>query len=79
MSTAERPKSDSPETPPPPRTAQDLSVRLVRELRGALDEEQERELTVAQCAILRREGQLTLRDPETGIEYRLVPVGEPRG
>ena len=39
----------------------DFSVRVIRELRGALDEEQERELTADQCDWLHREGELRLR------------------
>ena len=38
--------------------------------------EQEKELTIAQYDILRREGRLHLTDPETGEEYVLVPVAE---
>lgn len=54
----------------------DFSTRVIRELRGALDDEQERELTIAQSDILRRGEQLRLTDPETGIEYVLVPAAE---
>lgn len=57
-----------------PRSGADFSVRVIRELRGALDEE--RELTIAQCDLLRREGELRLKDPETGTEYVLVAVAE---
>jgi hypothetical protein len=58
------------------RMVGDFSVRVIRELRGALDEAQERELTVAQCDLLHREGELRLKDPGTGVEYVLVPVAE---
>jgi hypothetical protein len=49
--------------------------RAIREMRGALDEEQERELTLAQMDLLRN-GDARLVDPETGEEYVHVPVAE---
>ena len=60
----------------PRRPVEAFSVRVLREMRGALNEEQERELTIDQCDLLRRDGQLRLTDPETGIEYVLVPASE---
>src|SRR5438067_355363 len=54
-----------------------FSVQVIREMRGPLDEEQERELTLAQRDLLRKgDGPLKLLDPDTGEEYVLVPVAE---
>jgi hypothetical protein len=44
-------------------------------MRGPVDEDDERELTLAQMDLLRR-GDARLVDPETGEEYVLVPVAE---
>lgn len=52
-----------------------FSVKAIRDMRGPLDEDQERELTLDQMALLRR-GDARLVDPETGEEYVLVPVAE---
>jgi hypothetical protein len=52
-----------------------IAVDLIREARGSLDEEQERELTLTQRALLRR-GEVRLRDPETDMMYVLVPEQE---
>ncbi|MBO0700438.1 MAG: hypothetical protein J2P46_18720 [Zavarzinella sp.] len=57
------------------RGVQDISVQLIRESRGPLDAEQERELTLAQRDLLRR-GELRLTDPDTGKTYVLVPEDE---
>jgi hypothetical protein len=54
------------------RGAQDIGVQLIREARGPLDADQERELTLAQRDLL-RSGELRLTDPETGKTYVLVP------
>lgn len=54
---------------------QDIAVQLIRELRGPLDEEQERELTLAQREILHR-GDARLVDPDTGEFYVLVREDE---
>ena len=59
----------------PRATTKDFANRAIRELRGPLDEEQERELTMAQQDLVRR-GEARLKDPETGEEYVLVPVSE---
>jgi hypothetical protein len=56
-------------------TSGNFSVEVIRELRGPLDEEQERELTMAQRDLLRN-GHARLKDPDTGEEYVLVPVAE---
>lgn len=53
-----------------------FSARVVREMRGALDEEQERWLTIAQSERLHQGEQLRLIDPETGAEYVLVPAAD---
>ena len=50
-------------------------VEIIREARGPLDDEQERELTLAQRDRVRR-GQLRLTDPDTGTTYVLVPADE---
>ncbi len=49
----------------------DLGVQLIREAHGAHDEDQERELTLAQRDLLKR-GPLRLTDPDTGTVYMLV-------
>ncbi len=51
------------------------SVKVIRDMRGPLDEDQERELTLSQMDLLRK-GDARLVDPETGEEYVLVPVAE---
>src|SRR5262245_15321395 len=50
------------------RGVQDISVQLIREARGALDDDQECELTLAQRELL-RQGRLRIKDPETGATY----------
>jgi hypothetical protein len=57
------------------RGVQDIGVQLIREARGPVDAEQERELTPAQRDLLRR-GERRLTDPETGKTYVLVPEDE---
>jgi hypothetical protein len=52
-----------------------FGTQAIRETRGPIDEEQERELTLAQMDLLRR-GDARLVDPETGEAYVLVPVVE---
>lgn len=54
---------------------QNTGVQIIRELRGPLDEDQERELTLAQRDLVRR-GQNRLVDPDTGTTYVLVPEDE---
>lgn len=49
--------------------------KAIRDMRGPLDEEQERELTLDQMHLLRK-GDARLVDPETGEEYVLVPVAD---
>lgn len=53
----------------------DIGVQLIREARGPLDEDQERELTLTQRDLLRR-GEVRLTDPDTGTTYVLVPADE---
>jgi hypothetical protein len=52
-----------------------FAVQAIRELRGPLDEEQERWLTLAQRDLLRK-GELRLIDPDTGAEFVVVPAAE---
>ncbi len=52
-----------------------FGTQAIREMRGPLDEDQERELTLAQMDLLRK-GDARLVDPETGEEYVLVSVAE---
>jgi hypothetical protein len=52
-----------------------FGTKAIREMRGPVDEDDERELTLAQMDLLRR-GDARLVDPETGEEYVLVPVAE---
>ena len=52
-----------------------FGTKAIREMRGPVDEDDERELTIAQMDLLRR-GDARLVDPETGEEYILVPVAE---
>jgi hypothetical protein len=52
-----------------------FSVQVIREMRGPLDEEQERELTLAQREWLHK-GEPRLVDPDTGEVYVLVPEDE---
>jgi hypothetical protein len=53
----------------------DIGTRIIRELRGPLDETQERELTLSQSDLIRK-GELRLTDPDTGKVYVLVPEEE---
>src|SRR5438309_2261675 len=50
---------------------QDFSVQIIREARGPIDEEEERQLTLAQRDLLRK-GDPRLVDPDTGETYVLV-------
>jgi hypothetical protein len=52
-----------------------FGAKAIREIRGPLDEDDARELTLAQMDLLRR-GDARLVNPETGEEYVLVPVAE---
>src|SRR4051794_36102122 len=52
-----------------------FGTKAIREMRGPVDEDDERELTLAQMDLLRK-GDARLVDPETGEEYVLVPVAE---
>ena len=52
-----------------------FSNKVIREMRGSIDEDDERELTLDQMDLLRR-GDARLVDPETGEEYVLVPVAQ---
>ncbi len=52
-----------------------FGTKAIRDMRGPIDEDGERELTLDQMALLRR-GDARLVDPETGEEYVLVPVAE---
>lgn len=52
-----------------------FGTKAIRETRGPIDEDDERELTLAQMDLVRR-GDARLVDPETGDEYVLVPVAE---
>lgn len=54
-----------------PSSTENFSTQVIRELRGPLDEEQERELTLAQREILHK-GDRRLIDPDTGETYILV-------
>jgi hypothetical protein len=54
-----------------------FGVQVIREMRGPLDEDQERELTLAQRDLLRR-GERRLTDPDTGTTYVLVTEEEYR-
>jgi hypothetical protein len=67
---AEAVRARSEAMPPGP-----TGVQIIRESRGPLDEEQERELTLAQRDRVRR-GHLRLTDPDTGTTYVLVPEDE---
>ena len=56
---------------------QNIGVQLIREARGPLDEEQERELTLAQRDLLRNsEGPPRLVNPDTGETYVLLKEEE---
>ena len=52
-----------------------FGTKAIREVRGPIGEDDERELTLAQMELLRR-GDARLVDPETGEVYVLVPVAE---
>ncbi len=52
-----------------------FGTKAIRDMRGPIHEDGERELTLDQMALLRR-GDARLVDPETGEEYVLVPVAE---
>ncbi len=52
-----------------------FGTKAIRDMRGPLDEDGERELTLDQMGLLRR-GDARLVDPETGEQYVLVPVAE---
>jgi hypothetical protein len=55
----------------------DLATSLIREMRGPLDDEQARELTLSQADVLRRGPKpWRLKDPETGEEFVLVPAAD---
>jgi hypothetical protein len=61
----------------PAEGSRDIGVQLIREARGPLDDDQDRELTLAQRDWLRR-GELRLTDPDTGKTYIVVPEDEYR-
>lgn len=59
------------------RGVQNIAVQLIREMRGPLDEDQERELTLAQRDLLRDgDGPPRLVNPDTGRTYVLVAEEE---
>ena len=68
---ADKARAEAAAVPPGP----DLGVQIIREARGPVDADQDRELTLAQRDLLRR-GQLRLTDPDTGTTYVLVPEDE---
>ena len=52
---------------------QNLGTQIIREMRGALDDEQERELTLTQRDLVRTsEGPVRLLDPDTDETYVLL-------
>lgn len=54
-----------------------FGTQVIREMRGALDEEQERELTLAQRDLVRNaDGPVRLLDPDTDEVYLLVREDE---
>ena len=59
------------------RGVQNIAVQLIREMRGPLDEDQERELTLAQRDLLQNsDGPPRLVDPDTGRTFVLVTEEE---
>src|SRR5438105_3488996 len=55
----------------------DIATRIIREMRGPLDDEQAHELTFSQAETLRRDPKpWRLKDPETGEEFVLVPASD---